>query len=104
MGASVEHDAEGQRYVISVDGDPAGYTAYERGEEIVFTHTEIDPRFEGQGLGSRLVGDALDDVRRRGLTVLPLCPFVRSFIGSHREYADLVPERLRGAFGLSPGD
>ena len=97
---SVEHDTERQRYVITVDGAPAGFTAYERGEEVVFTHTEIDPRFEGQGLGSRLVGEALDDVRRRGLTALPVCPFVRKFIDSHPEYADLVPARMRGAFGL----
>jgi uncharacterized protein len=100
MTRSVEHDAEQQRYVILVDGRPAGYTAYERGEEIVFTHTEIDPEFEGQGLGSQLVAEALDDVRRRGLTVLPLCAFVRGFIADHREYSDLVPGPLRAAFGL----
>jgi predicted GNAT family acetyltransferase len=98
---TVEHDAERKRYVIEVDGKPVGFTAYELGEEIAFTETEIDPRFEGRGLGSRLVGEALDDVRRRGRTVLPVCPFVRSFIASHREYADLVPERLRGTFGLA---
>ena len=105
MSTTVEHDPEGKRYVIEVDGSPAGFAAYELGEEVVFTHTEIDSRFEGQGLGSRLVAEALDDVRRRGMGVLPVCPFVRRFIASHREeYADLVPERVRGAFGLLDGN
>ena len=100
MSTSVEHDAENKRYVIEVDGRPAGFSAYEVGEEIVFTHTEIDPEFEGQGLGSRLVAAALDDVRHRGKTALPVCPFVRGFLASHPEYVDLVPAHLRAAFAL----
>jgi predicted GNAT family acetyltransferase len=102
MTASVHHDAEGQRYVISVDDEPAGFTAYEpRRQMLAFVHTEIDPRFEGRGLGSQLIAEALDDVRRRQLPVLPYCPFVRSFIASHEAYVDLVPENRRKAFGLA---
>jgi predicted GNAT family acetyltransferase len=39
-------------------------------------------------------------MRRRGLRVLPFCPFVRSYIARHSEYLDLVPEKQRAAFGL----
>ena len=42
------------------------------------------------GLGSRLVQRALDDLRARGLALVPLCPFVADFVGRHPEYADLV--------------
>jgi predicted GNAT family acetyltransferase len=104
MTASVVHDAERHRYEIRVDGEPAGFTAYQphRGK-LAFTHTEIDPRFEGRGLGSQLIAEALDDARRRQFAVLPLCPFVRSFIASHADYVDLVPEERRDAFGLADG-
>ena len=37
-----------------------------------------------------LVRGALDDVRRKGMTVGPQCPFVANFIAEHPEYADLV--------------
>ena len=58
------------------DGFLAGFAAYQiAGHLIVMAHTEVDPAYEGQGVGSRLVAGALDDVRRRGLPVLPLCPF-----------------------------
>lgn len=58
-------------------------------------------RFEGQGLGTRLVTDALSEVRGAGLAVLPFCPFVRAFIADHTgEYLDLVPEGYRSEFGL----
>jgi predicted GNAT family acetyltransferase len=105
MTASVHHDAEGHRYEIRVDDQPAGFTAYEpREQALAFMHPEIDPRFEGQGLGSRLIREALDDARRRQLAVLPFCPFVRSFIASHDDYVELVPKEPREAFGLTGGD
>ena len=37
---------------------------------------------------------ALDDVRSRGLRVVPICPFVRTYLQHHPEYEDLVvPDR-----------
>jgi predicted GNAT family acetyltransferase len=83
--------AAAHRYEITVDGVLAGFADYhDRNARRVFTHTEIDPSFEGQGVGSRLVRAALDDVRARGLHVVPLCPFVHAWIDAHPDYADLV--------------
>jgi uncharacterized protein len=66
---------------------------------IAFTHTLIDPRFEGQGLASRLVRTALSEARAAGLAVLP--SFVRGYIAEHsEEYLDLVPGDLRDTFEL----
>jgi uncharacterized protein len=80
------------RYEIRVDGELAGFTQYFRRQGVVtFTHTEIEPEYEGQGLASDLVRRALDDVRANGETVVPQCPFVKSFIHRHPdEYGDLV--------------
>ena len=58
---------------------------------MIFTHTEVDPKFEGKGVGSALARFALDDVRAAGTRrVLPLCPFIKGWIGKHPDYADLV--------------
>lgn len=90
-----------QRYEIRVGAELAGFVRYRlRPGLISFTHTEIDDRFEGQGLGGRLASFALDDARAKGLGVLPFCPFVKAYIERHREYVDLVPEERRGGFGL----
>jgi uncharacterized protein len=97
----VRDDREGERYVIEVGGEPAGFAQYrDRGRAIAFVHTEIDDRYEGRGLGGRLVSAALDDVRSRGLAVLPFCPFVRGYIHQHQQYLDLVPTTQRSQFGL----
>ena len=87
--AILNNEAE-QRYELWV-GDALALAAYKlEGDVIRFTHTEVPKALEGQGIGSRLFGNALDDVRRRGLKVVPLCPFVRRYIERHPEAQDLL--------------
>jgi len=85
-------DERHHRYLGSVEGTVAAFAAYvPRGELVVFTHTETDPSFEGQGVASQLVRWALDDVRARGLRVQAQCPFVQAYLAKHAdEYGDLL--------------
>ena len=80
------------RYEAYVDGELAGAAYYELDDKrIVFTHTEVDDRFEGKGVGSSLARFALDDVRATGnRRVVPRCPFIKGWIDRHPEYDDLV--------------
>lgn len=81
---------ERSRYEARVDGELAGWSEYHLTPEmLVFTHTEVDPAFEGRGVGSALARYALDDVRCRGLRALAVCPFVLGWIRRHPAYADL---------------
>jgi uncharacterized protein len=90
MTTEVIDTRERQRYEIVRDGATLGHAAYQETDRlVVFTHTEVDPSLEGQGIGGQLVRGALDDVRRRGLAVLPICPFVQAWIARHPDYADL---------------
>jgi hypothetical protein len=79
----------------------AGQVSYrQRGDALAVLHTEVDPDFEGEGVGGALVRAVLDDARSRGLEVLPFCPFVNSYLRRHPEYVDLVPVERRTEFGL----
>jgi predicted GNAT family acetyltransferase len=87
----VRRNDERSRYEIVVDDHVVGIADFESdGNLLVFPHTEIASDRRGNGLGERLVQDALDDVRARGERVRPQCWFVREFIDLHQEYADLV--------------
>ena len=98
---AVADNSDESRYEIRVDDELAGFSQYrQRPAGLAFVHTEIDDRFEGQGLGGRLVSFALDDARSRGLAVLPFCPFVKGYVERHPEYLDLVPVEKRGNFEL----
>ena len=79
------------RYELLLDGRPAGLVTYRRKPgEITFVHSQIDAAYEGHGLGGRLAQYVLDEARDAGLAVHPVCPFIRSYIEQHPEYADLV--------------
>lgn len=88
----LSRDTVGRRYQVAVDGEVIGEAEFLLTPDlVVFTHTEIDPAFKGQGVGSALIKWALDDVRAQGYSVLPTCPFVRDYIGRHEDaYADLL--------------
>jgi uncharacterized protein len=102
----VPTEVDGETRVVHVDGERyelwrsdrrIGLLSYRpRGDNLALIHTEIDPEFEGRGLGTKLVAAALDDLRRKGVRVLPLCPFVDAFIRRNPEYQELVaPEYAR---------
>lgn len=98
---TVQDNPAKSRYEISVDGELAGFTEYELENGVIaFTHTEIDEKFAGQGLASRLVRFELDEARERTLAVMPYCPFVRGFIQKHHDYVALVPADSREKFDL----
>jgi predicted GNAT family acetyltransferase len=88
----VVDNPELQRFEARVDGQVAGEIVYrERADgRLVLLHTQVDDQFEHRGIGGRLVAGALDDIRSRGLAIVPLCPFVSAYLGRHPEYADLV--------------
>ena len=89
------------RYELSIDGAVVGFTVYRaRPGLIAFIHTEVDEGYQGRGLADDLIRFALEDVRTRGLAVLPFCPFVNAFIQRNREFEVLVPDTYRKQFGL----
>lgn len=78
-------------YELTVEGEHAGRVVFvEEDGVLVFTHTKIEEAFGGQGMGGLLAKGALDDVRTRGLKVVPECSFIKAWIDKHPDYADLV--------------
>ena len=90
IDAPSEHRFEAR----SPEGVLLGFAVYDTIDStVVFTHTEVDPAFEGRGIASALVQGALDSVRVSGRDVVAFCPYVKAWIGRHPEYRDLVRAR-----------
>ena len=88
----VTNNPEQNRYEAHLDGELAGFAAYQLTTGVItFTHTEVDPAFGGKGVGSALARGALDDVdANSGRQVRPLCPFIKGWIDKHPQYAALA--------------
>jgi predicted GNAT family acetyltransferase len=97
-GITVDDNEAASRYEAIDAGEVVGIARYvRRGGKTIFVHTEVDDDREGEGIGSVLVGAALDTERAVERPVVPLCPFVRAYIERHTEYADLVDYTLLAA-------
>jgi predicted GNAT family acetyltransferase len=95
---TVTDNPDRDRFEITVDGELAGFVQYlRRGHRLIFFHTEIEPAFEGRGLGSALAKGALDAARAADEPVVPLCPFIGGWIDRHPEYADVVDHEALAA-------
>lgn len=95
---TVEDNEATSRYEVTEGESIVGFARYvRRGGRTIFVHTEVDDDREGEGIGSALVSAALDAERAGERPVVPLCPFVRSYIERHTEYADLVDYPLLAA-------
>ena len=88
---TVTENAAMSRYEATADaGVVAGFAEYHDRDGVrVFTHTEVDDAFSGQGIASTLARGALDDVRERGLRLHAECRFIKGWLEKHPEYADL---------------
>lgn len=84
----VTHNADRHRYELPTDHGLAIAVYRQQGDSRVFTHTEVPPADEGKGLGAKVVWAALEDTRRRGLKIVPLCSFVVAFVRRHPEFDD----------------
>jgi len=88
---SVVDNSTAQRYEALLGEEVAGFLNYrKRPGGIEMIHTQVAPRFEGHGVGSVLVEFALEDVAKKGLTLVPTCPFVARYIRTHPRFQSLV--------------
>ncbi|MDM0115587.1 GNAT family N-acetyltransferase [Variovorax sp. J22R133] len=97
----ITNNADAHRYEASKGGKTAAIAEYNLlSEAIMFTHTEVMPEFEGQGVGSAIARHVLDEARAQGKHVIPVCQFIAGYIRKHPEYKDLVREDIQRAFKI----
>ena len=90
-GAPTTVTQESDRFSISVDGHKVGFTEYvDRNGQRVFPHTEVLDEFGGRGLGTIVIGEALQATRDADLRIVAVCPMVAAFVKKHQELDEVV--------------
>ncbi|BBY75764.1 N-acetyltransferase [Mycolicibacterium parafortuitum] len=90
-GAATTVTQQPGQFVIEVEGRAVGLADYhDRDGQRVFPHTEVLPQFQGRGLATILVAEALRVTRAEGLRIVPTCWMVAEYIDKNPEYADIT--------------
>jgi predicted GNAT family acetyltransferase len=97
----VRDNPDRHRFEIDLGDGAFAFAEYTLPEgKIMFTHTEVPPSHEGQGLGTTLIRAGLEAARERSLKVIPICPFFAAYMAKHAEVQDLLDDAWRRKFGL----
>ena len=87
---SLINNSEKKQYEFHIDDFVPKIEYIKTKDKIYLTHTEVPKELEGKGIGSQLVRLALEDIEKKDLTLIPLCPFVALYIKKHPEWRKLV--------------
>lgn len=79
-------------YFVEVEGKKVGEMTYSIAgtDRIIIDHTEVDDSMRGTGLGKKMVVRAVEDARKKGISIVPLCPFARSVFDKNEELKDVL--------------
>ena len=90
-GAPTSVTAAADKFTIAVDGQQVGLTEFvDRDDQRIFHHTEVDDSYEGRGLATILVSEALQATRAAGKRIVAVCALVASYLDKHHDFDDIV--------------
>ncbi|WP_292474679.1 GNAT family N-acetyltransferase [Mesorhizobium sp.] len=57
---------------------------------IIIDHAEVPAALRSRKVGERMLRQAVEDARRDGVNIIPLCPFAKAQIACHPEWQDVL--------------
>ncbi len=87
------HETTGQgRFEARDENKFAGKLEYSRKEEnkMVIEHTEVDPGFQGEGVGKKLVQEAAEYARQNNMKINPVCSYAKKVLERSSDYDDVL--------------
>ncbi|PTX14161.1 hypothetical protein C8N40_1127 [Pontibacter mucosus] len=92
MDVEVKDNPARHRYEATVEGKTA-FIEYKLLPCVMkVLHTEVPKELEGRGLARTMTQFALKHIEEHNLQLVPLCPYMRSFLKKNPEYQRLVKQ------------
>jgi uncharacterized protein len=66
------------------------YCEFEPESTFIIRHTEVDPAYNGKGLGKKLVLHVVEYARKNHYKIKPFCPYARAILLKSSEFVDVL--------------
>ena len=79
-------------FLAFMDGKQAGLMTYSwaGSDKFIIDHTEVEPDYNGKGVGKEMVYKAVEFAREKNLKIIPLCPFAKAMFQKNEEIRDVL--------------
>jgi predicted GNAT family acetyltransferase len=84
-----------QRFELEVDGYTAFIEYKASGKQMILIHTEVPSELEGKGVGTAIVEKTLEYIENNQLKLVPLCPFVITYLKRHPDWNRLLSDSVK---------
>ncbi|MDZ7717948.1 MAG: GNAT family N-acetyltransferase [Balneolaceae bacterium] len=84
---------EKKRFELQV-GDVTAFVDYiiNKKGTIYLTHTEVPKEAEGQGYAKELLENVFQEIEKRELELVPICPFVKTYLHRKPKWKKLLAD------------
>jgi len=88
------HNDKGGKFFIDEPDESVTELVYKIRDQnkMVIEHTEVGEKYEGKGIGRKLVVAAINFAREHNMKVLPMCPFAKAVMERDAAYHDVLAQ------------
>jgi Predicted acetyltransferase len=80
------------RFETWIDGQLSKLDYMLDSDTIVMTHVGVHPEQRGQGVAGKLTQVALEYAKENSLRVIPMCPYIATYIHRNPQYIELTKQ------------
>jgi len=85
-----KNESERRFQIDMPDGSIAMVEYQLNGNNIIYTHTEVPPQWEGNGVAGKLAHHVMEYAQAQGHKVQALCPYIKHYVQEHEEYQPIT--------------
>src|SRR5574342_84642 len=90
----VNHNEIDHTFEVWIDGHLSKLDYLLDGNTIVMTHVGVYPEHRGQGVAGKLTQVALEYAKENSLRVIPMCPYIATYIHRNPHYIQLTKQQM----------
>ena len=87
---ALQVNAPSNRLELAIGSELAFIEYQLRQDRLFLIHTEVPAALEGKGVGSAIIQKALQYAKDHNYKIVPICPFVQSYLKKHPEWNDII--------------